>query len=236
MAMAGMVLVLGTASALAEISYLPFSNAPSSARDIAQSLMAAEAGAPIEGERVSVSEVDLNADGEAEIFAYAQAPFFCAERGCLPRIFRKTGGEWKNVLADDTGITRGSPANISLVGMPNDGFTDILLGSLLIEWDGATYREAQPPPRTDLADAAFLAACGASKTVDDYLAAEGVGDKDATFCACMVDQFENAGLPQPDLDRAATDYGKPRKADNPDDFLMKVYDFELGCRIDLTVD
>lgn len=231
-----MVLALSTAPVLAEINYLHFSNAPSPARDIAQGLMAAEAGAPIEGDRVTVSEVDLDTDGTPEIFAYAQAPFFCAELGCLPRIFRKTGGEWRNILADDTGITRGGPANISVIGMANGGFTDLLLGSVVLEWDGEKYREYQPPPITQLDDVAFIPACRASGTVHDYLAAEGVGDKDAEFCTCMVDQFENAGLPQSDLDRTATDYGKPRKADNPDDFLMKVHDFELGCRIDLTVD
>ena len=122
--------------------------------------MEQESGEKIAPEKVLVSEVDLDRDGTAEIFAYAiGAPFYCNNMGCLPRIYRKTGNAWSNVLNDPSGITRGNPGNVSLIGMANDGFSDILLGSVVIEWDGKAYREFQPSPVTQLDDAAFQTAC-----------------------------------------------------------------------------
>jgi len=218
--------------------HLAFSNAASPERDIARQAMSAEAGAAIDGDKVAVSPVDLDADGVDEIIAYAEAPFFCNEDGCAPWILRRTGDAWRNVLAPDTVRTRAVPGNFTLVGTGAGGLADILVGSLLLVWDGERYVEDRGPTRTDLDTAAFVAACWASATVKHMLAAEAIADQDEAFCACMADQFETAGLPQSDLDRAAGDYGAARaESDNVADvFLAKVMDFELGCRIDLTAD
>ena len=195
---------------------------------------------------MQVAEVDLDGDGTAEIFAYALAtPFFCTDRGCLPRIYRRTGDVWLNILVDETGITRGGPTNISVIGMAKDGFSDILLGSVVIEWDGVSYREYQPPPVTQLNDAAFSTACTGSAYVQGYVADSDALAKEPvrTFCGCLTGQFENAGLTQADLDLYArklagqlSDEALGKLVDAPQDYLYRLHDFELSCRIDLTAE
>lgn len=244
--MTAFAVLCGLFSAEAASNYLAFPNTASSARAIAHDLMEREAGAPIALENMAVSEVDLDRDGTPEIFAYAMAtPFFCSDKGCLPRIYRKTGEEWLNVLSDETGITRGGPTNVSLVGMANEGFSDILLGSVLIEWDGGSYREYQPPPVTQLDDGAFLAACNGSPTIQTAVAEAGAIVKEPlkTFCVCLADQFENAGLPQSDLDiyrrklaEQLSDEAVGKLVASPKDYLYRLHDFELSCRIEITAD
>jgi hypothetical protein len=240
-------LLLGLAlpgTALSASDHLVFSPENSPAHEIAHGLMQLEAGEKIAPEKVLVSEVDLDRDGTAEIFAYAiGAPFYCNAMGCLPRIYRKTSNAWSNVLNDPSGITRGNPGNISVIGMANDGFSDILLGSVVIEWDGKAYREFQPPPVTQLDDAAFQTACAASAYVKQYVA-----DSDATvkepiayFCSCLVDLFENAGMPQSDLDiyrkklaGELSDEAIGTLVAKPADYLYQLHDLDLSCRIELT--
>lgn len=241
-ALLGCLALPGTALAAAD--HLVFSPENSLAHAIAHDLMQREVGEKIAPDKVVIAEADLDRDGTPEIVAHAiDVPFYCNAMGCLPRIYRRIGTEWRNVLDDASGITRGNPANISVIGMTNNGFADILLGSVVIEWDGSAYREFQPPPVAQLDDAAFQAACAASAYVKRYVA-----ESDATvnepvpyFCSCLVDLFENAGMPQSDLDiyrrklaGELTDEDITKLVAKPADYLYQLHDLELSCRIELT--
>lgn len=237
-------LTLAASAVATAADHLVFSPENSPAHEIAHDLMQRESGEKIAPDKVVVSEVELDGGGTAEIFAHAiGVPFYCNNMGCLPRIYRKTGEIWSNVLNDPSGITRGNPTNISVIGMANDGFSDILLGSVVIEWDGKAYREFHPPPVTELNDAAFQPACTASAYVKQYVAESDATVKEPVryFCSCLVDLFENAGMPKSDLDIYRRKLAGELSDDaigmlvaKPADYLYQLHDLELSCRIELT--
>ncbi|MDP3895511.1 MAG: hypothetical protein Q8Q62_02425 [Mesorhizobium sp.] len=241
----GLLAALAASGAHAEIAYLPFSAAPTAAHQVARGLLETESGSAIPADKVMIAQVDLDNEGEPEIVAYALTPFFCDQTGCAPRIFRQDDGMWTNVLADGLVRTAGGPGNFSRVAMTSGNFWGLLVGSLLLEWDGAQYREYQPPPVTQLDDEAFLAACIASPDIVRYVADSDarVAEPLPTFCDCLVGQFENAGLPQSELDLFTKQLADRVPDDaigtlvgSPEDYLYRVNDYKLGCRIDLTAD
>lgn len=231
--------------ALAQSVPLTFSEADTPARETARGLFEREIGHQVAAGDIVHAETDLDGDGRPEIFAYARVAELCAEQGCLPRIFREGAEGWANVLKDEAGTTRGGPTNITLLGPDKGGFQRILLGSVLIEWDGSAYREPQAPKPSELDASRFLPACVASPEVQIVvtLAQAKVEDPVGKFCACMVDQFQTAGLPQGDLDLMTLGYKEglssvdaEKLSSIGEEFAAKLGDFRLGCEIEISGD
>lgn len=246
-ALAAMILGGAAGAARADSDYLAFSSEPSAAREIALGYFEAAGGAAIDPGAITISEIDLDDDGVNEIIAYSNSPAFCNADGCAPSILRREGETWKNVLADGVVRTRAVPGNVSRVAMTSGTFWGLLFGSLLLEWDGTRFREYQPPPVTQLNDSEFLTACTASPDIADEVRKAGprgdIAEPVETFCLCLVDQFQTAGLPQRDLDGFATllagrtDMAEAAKQSSiPGDFEEKLGDFRFSCGIELSAD
>ena len=240
-------MLLATAAARAEINHLPFSNAASPSHSIAHAAFEAEAKASIDPAKITISEIDLNGDGTAEIFAYAETPMFCDADGCEPALFSKEGDAWRNILVKGTARTRAIPGDFSITTNRHAGYFDFMIGSLYIVHDGTSYREYVPPPPTQLDEGAFFGACTSSQEVALEVRAAGPrGDIEEpvdVFCLCLFDQFQNASLPQADLDlfsdmlagRKSVKEAGPMSS-IPDEYAAKVADFRFSCEIDLRVD
>jgi hypothetical protein len=246
-----LALLLAAASpARAEINHLAFSNAPSPAHAAARAAFEVESGNPIEPARILVSEVDLDADGVAEILAYAETPAFCDPQGCAPAIFRRDGDTWRNILADGVVRTRAVPGTISVIDERHNGFSDLLVGSLYLIHDGTAYREDTGPVPTQLDSTAFQAACVTSPDIASEVREaaasadiEEIEEPVGAFCACLLDQFQTAGVPQTDLDLFADLLAGRKTATEaapmssiPDDYAATITDFRFSCAIDLRVD
>jgi len=240
-------MLLATAVARAEINYLAFSNAPSPAQTAARAAFETQAKASIDPAKILTSEVDLDADGVAEILAYAEAPEFCDAQGCEPAIFRKDGDTWRNILADGIVRTRAVPGNISVINERHNGFSDLLVGPLYLIHDGTAYREDTGPEPTQLDETAFFGACTSSQEVALEVREAGprsdIEEPLDVFCLCLFDQFQNASLPQSDLDlfsdmlagRKTAKQAAPMSS-IPDEYAATVADFRFSCEIDLRVD
>src|SRR5690606_26921160 len=100
----------------------------------------------------------------------------------------------------------------SIVNVSQTGFSDILVGSMLLVFDGERYVEEAEPEPTDLDTAAFEAACMASPHVAAVLAEESVPGRAVEFCACTGGLFGQMGMDQQDLDEAARAYADPAVA------------------------
>jgi hypothetical protein len=241
------VFLAATSPARADVSYLPFSNALSPAHSAARAALEAEAKGPIDPAMIVVSEVDLDADGVDEILAYAETPAFCDTEGCKPRILRKEGDTWRNILADGAVRTRAIPGNFSVMDERHNRFSDLLVGSLYLIHDGTAYREDTGPAPSQLDEAAFFGACAASldivREVREAGASAEFEEPVDTFCLCLFEQFENAGLPQRDLDLFSEVLRGSKTAKEaapmssiPEEYAATVADFRFSCAIDLRVD
>jgi hypothetical protein len=224
------------ATASAQTGYLPFGTVPPDLHARAVELLSAEAGSPVAPADVIISALDLSGDGALEMIAYGRAPAFCNDQGCEPRIYIFTGTEWVNILEPGLVRTRAVPGAFSIVNVSQTGFSDILVGSLLLVFDGRQYVEEKPPEPTDLDTAAFDAACAARGRVTAMLAEASVPDKAAEFCACMGGLFEQMGHEQADLDAATAAYAASGEIAGDNDLAVILADYELSCRIELTVD
>lgn len=246
-ALAAMILGRAAGAALADSDYLAFSSEPSPALETARRHFEAASGARIDPAAVTLSQVDLNGDGTSEIIAYASASAFCSPDGCAPSILRREGTDWQDILARGAVRTRAVPGNISVINERHGGFLDLLVGSLYLIHDGTAYREDTGPVPTQLDQTAFLGACSASTDIaGEVREADPRGDVAEpveTFCLCLVDQFQTAGLPQSDLDGFAallagrTDMAEAAKQSSiPGEFEEKLGDFRFSCGIELSAD
>lgn len=245
--LAAMILGGAASEALADSDYLAFSSEPSAALETARRHFEAASGARIDPAAVTLSQVDLDGDGTSEIIAYANSPAFCNSDGCEPKILRRERDTWKSVLAEGVVRTRAVPGNISVINERHGGFLDLLVGSLYLIHDGTAYREDTGPVPTQLDQTAFLGACSASTDIaGEVREADPRGDVAEpveTFCLCLVDQFQTAGLPQRDLDGFAallagrTDMAEAVKQSSiPREFEEKLGDFRFSCGIELSAD
>lgn len=224
------------AVAAAQVGYLAFGSQPADMHARAVELLSAEAGAAIPADQVIVSALDLSGDGQLEMIAYARNPAFCDEQGCEPRIYLFTGSEWVNILEPGLVRTRAVPGAFSIVNVSQTGFSDILVGSLLLVFDGRQYVEERPPEPTDLDTAAFDAACRAGSRVAALLAEASIPDRGGELCACLAGLFEQMGHPQEDLDAATAAYAGSGEIADDEDLGIILADYELSCRIELTAD
>lgn len=246
-ALAAMILGVAVGAARADSDYLAFSSEASPALEAAHGHFEAASGATIDPAVVTVAQVDLDGDGSSEIIAYANAAAFCSSDGCAPSILRREGESWKDILAVGVVRTRAVPGNISVINERHGGFLDLLVGSLYLIHDGSAYREDTGPIPTLLDESAFLTACTASPDIADEVRKAGprgdIAEPVETFCLCLVDQFQTAGLPQRDLDGFAallagrTDMADAAKQSSiPGDFEEKLGDFRFSCGIELSAD
>jgi hypothetical protein len=246
-ALAAMMLSGTADAALADSDHLDFSSEPSVALENARRHFETASGATIDTGAVTISEVDLDGDGTREIIAYANVPAFCNADGCAPSILRREGESWKDILATDVVRTRAVPGNISVINERHGGFLDLLVGSLYLIHDGTAYREDTGPVPTTLDATAFLSACSGNtdiaREVRDAAPRGDVAEPVDTFCLCLVDQFQTAGLKQGDLDSFAallagrTDMAEAAKQSSlPGDFEEKLGDFRFSCGIELSAD
>lgn len=246
-ALAAMILGAAAGAARADSDYLAFSSEPSSALEMAHGHFEAVSGATIDPAVVTVAEVDLDGDGTSEIIAYANAAAFCTADGCAPSVLRRQGESWKDILAKGVVRTRAVPGNISVISERHGSFLDLLVGSLYLIHDGTAYREDTGPVATQLDESAFLGACTASPDIAGEVRKAGprgdIAEPTRTFCLCLVDQFQTAGLPQRDLDGFAallsgrTDMAEAAKQSSiPGEFEEKLGDFRFSCGIELSSD
>jgi hypothetical protein len=231
-----MLAALVPAVAAAQVGYLAFGSQPADMHARAVKLLSAEAGAAVPADQVIISALDLSGDGQLEMIAYARNPAFCDERGCEPHIFLFSGTEWISILEPGLVRTRAVPGAFSIVNVSQTGFSDILIGSLLLVFDGRQYVEERPPEPTDLDTAAFDAACRAGSRTAALLAEASIPDRGGELCACLAGLFEQMGHPQEDLDAAAAAYAGSGEIADDEDLEVILADYELSCRIELTAD
>ena len=103
-----------------------------------QTLLEAERGEPIEDEYVSVARVDLNRDGADDIFAFADASYFCGSAGCIPRLYVADGDGWTEAPIDE--LVNGEPPMWSIAPEPVNGWLALVFdgegGRATLVWDG----------------------------------------------------------------------------------------------------
>ena len=101
---------------------LVFSSAPSPARDAAKAMMEKEAGLIIDDKSMEVAQIDIDADGTPELFAFAiNTDYFCGDAGCVPRLYRKNGEGWQQVDFGLNDFINGSPDDWSIASKPKSG-------------------------------------------------------------------------------------------------------------------
>ena len=125
---------------------LQFASDPGPALNIARALLGAERGEPLrDDEIVSIALVDLDNDGRRDIFAFADASYFCGSAGCIPRLYRLADGTstWSELPIESDAMLNAAPLAWS-VGEPDaSGWrtlrleTEIL--SLSFGWTGEAY-------------------------------------------------------------------------------------------------
>lgn len=135
---------LAATSALAEP--LEFSSAPGPALNIARALMGEERGTPLaDDETLTVALVDLDGDGTRDIFAFADASYFCGTAGCIPRLYRleRDTGKWSELPIETGAFTNGDPSMWSVGDPDANGWRTLTFASsdmrLVLAWNGAAY-------------------------------------------------------------------------------------------------
>lgn len=115
--------------------------------DIARALMGAERGEPLrDDETVSVGLVDLDGDGTRDIFAFADASYFCGSAGCVPRLYRleRSTGKWSELPLESDTFINGEPAMWS-TGPVASGWLTLILAhpdfTLQFGWAGEGYAQ-----------------------------------------------------------------------------------------------
>ena len=125
---------------------LEFSSDEGPALNIARNLMTQERGEAFsEGETVTVALVDLDGDGTRDLFAFADASYFCGSAGCIPRLYRleASTAKWLELPIVSEATINGEPA-MWTVGEPDSSgwrtlefHNDVV--TLVFHWDGEAY-------------------------------------------------------------------------------------------------
>lgn len=139
------ILVLATAPAMGA-EPLEFSMEAGPALDIARNLMTEERGEPFnDAETVTIALVDLDGDGTRDIFAFADASYFCGSAGCIPRLYRLEASEakWLELPLESEAMLNGEPAMWSVGEADESGWrrlefrNDVV--TLEFHWNGEAY-------------------------------------------------------------------------------------------------
>lgn len=125
---------------------LEFSSDEGPALNIARNLMTQERGEAFsEGETVTVALVDLDGDGTRDLFAFADASYFCGSAGCIPRLYRleASTAKWLELPIVSEATINGEPA-MWTVGEPDSSGWRTLefrndVVTLEFHWDGEAY-------------------------------------------------------------------------------------------------
>lgn len=135
---------VGAGPALAQ--ELEFSAAAGPALNIARQLMSAERGELLrDDETVSIALVDLDGDGRRDIFAFADASYFCGSAGCIPRLYRLADGSarWQEVPIETEATINGEPVNWSVGEADQSGWKTLGFDNGVVRlgfaWTGAAY-------------------------------------------------------------------------------------------------
>ncbi len=143
-------LALAAPAIAAEAGPLVFSTEPGPALNIARTLMSEERGEPLrDDEVVSVSLVDLDEDGTSEIFAFADASYFCGSAGCIPRLYRLDRGtaRWHELPIEAEAFINAAPENWSVAPAHAGPWsvlrlsTDVL--NLYFAWNGEAFVQVE---------------------------------------------------------------------------------------------
>ncbi len=137
------LLFVGPASAAEPIEFTDTGPAV----NIARSLMSVERGEPLrDDETVSVGLVDLDGDGTRDIFAFADASYFCGSAGCVPRLYRleRSTAKWHELPIESDTFINGEPSMWS-TGPAANGWLSLVLVhpgfTLNFEWTGEGYAQ-----------------------------------------------------------------------------------------------
>lgn len=126
---------------------LAFSSDPGPALDTARALMSEERGTPLTDEVVSVALVDLDGDGTQEIFAFADASYFCGSAGCVPRLYRLEPGtgRWSELPIESEAFINGDPSMWTVGETGPGGWLDLVFAAsdatLTFTWNGEAYTD-----------------------------------------------------------------------------------------------
>lgn len=125
---------------------LAFSDAPGPAINIARTLMGEEQGGPLPDDtKVSVAILDVDGDGTDEIFAFAQAPFFCGAAGCVPRLYRLDTStmHWNTLPITADQPINGDASMWSIGAADSSGWMQLIFSppgaSRSFGWTGSSY-------------------------------------------------------------------------------------------------
>lgn len=129
---------------------LEFSDAPGPAQNIARTLMNEERGTPMpDADKISVAILDLDGDGTDEIFAFADASYFCGSAGCVPRLYRLDTStmHWDQIAFDTDEVINGDPSMWSLGDRSANGWVTFLFKGpdhpITFAWTGKAYAPAE---------------------------------------------------------------------------------------------
>ena len=131
------------AVALASGHVLHFSAEPSPEHAVALALLEAERQEPIAPELVSIALVDLDQDGRDDLFAFADASYFCGSAGCIPRLYLVRDNGWLEAPID--GLVNGEPHMWTVADELHHGWLVLVFdgpgGRTKLAWDGEAYAE-----------------------------------------------------------------------------------------------
>lgn len=129
---------------------IAFSSEPGPALNIARALMGEERGEPLTDEEiVSIALIDLDEDGTSDIFAFADASYFCGTAGCIPRLYRldRDTAKWTELPIETDAFINAAPENWSIAPAHAGTWkvlqleTDIL--RLYFAWNGEAFVQVE---------------------------------------------------------------------------------------------
>ncbi len=115
--LAAALAALASPALAADAGPLAFSTEPGPAVNIARALMGEEREEALtDDEIVSVALVDLDEDGTSEIFAFADAIYFCGTAGCVPRLYQldRSTAKWRELPFETDAMLNSEPAHWSI--------------------------------------------------------------------------------------------------------------------------
>jgi hypothetical protein len=125
---------------------LQFASDPGPALNIARALLSAERGEPLrDDEIVSIALVDLDNDGRRDIFAFADANYFCGSAGCIPRLYRLADGTstWSELPLESDAMLNAEPSAWSVGEADASGWRTLRLKTEILTlsfgWTGEAY-------------------------------------------------------------------------------------------------
>jgi hypothetical protein len=94
---------------------------------------------------VRIARVDFDGDGTADVFAFADASYFCGSAGCIPRLYRlgPAGADWQELAVEADDMINAEPENWSVLAADDSGWVRLELRTdalhLVFGWDGEAY-------------------------------------------------------------------------------------------------